>query len=831
MPSVVGFLLLGLMPGIAPAEPFFETDIRPILKIYCLDCHGASEKPSGGLDLRLVRFAKAGGKHGSSLKLGDPAGSLILERMRNGEMPPGEKKVPAEQIALMESWIRAGAPTKRSEPEKLEPGLGITWEERAYWFFQPLRRPETPGTPGKDRVRTPIDAFILKKLNESGSGFAPDADKGTLILRVALDLTGLPPTDAERKAFEADQSPDAYEKMVERYLASSSHGERWARHWLDVFGYADSDGDGTTDTPRPHAFRFRDYVIRSVESDKSLSRMFLEMLAGDELVSKPIGDLTAEQVDLLAATGFLRMGPDATAGGGEAILNIDQAIADSLKIVSSSLLGLSVGCAQCHDHKYDPVSQADYFRLRAIFDPAWNPKGWKVPAARVVSLTTRQQREIRAKVETEEKEAVGRREKRVRELVEEIFEREIAKLPESQRASVRSAYRSPAEKRTPEQKKLVAENPRLNISVGILDQFSPEASKEVKELDRAIQAIRSKKPVEEFVAGLVEDPGVRVETRIHYRGDPRQQLSEVQPADLSIASLEGKRSDFSQKDPSVSTTGRRLSWARHLFSGSHPLVGRVLANRIWLGHFGRGIVDTPGDFGKLGMAPSHPELLDWLATELAGAGWSAKAIHRDILKSTVYRQSAKAAGSEPYSRFPVKRLEAEALRDRILSATGELDLARFGPAVVTAEDGAGLANAVAKRRAIYLQVRRSKPETMLAAFDLPFSGVNCEKRQPATSAMQALVMMNGDFVRQSALAMADRVIKESGPNEAARIGRAVEIAYCREATNAERGLMAMFMSAQTDILKREGCKDDPARVVLSHLCQQLMASSEFLHAP
>ncbi len=826
--------LLQASPVAAPL--MFETDVRPILKVYCLDCHGAEDKLSGNLDLRLVRLAIKGGKHGPAIKLGNPTASSVIERMKSGEMPPGEKKVPEAQVALIERWIKAGAPTRRVEPERLDSGVGITVEERNYWFFKPLVRPAVPLVGPKDRVRTPIDAFVHKRLAAQGLGFAPDADKRTQIIRVALDLTGLPPTDKEIQAFLADSSNEAYEKMVDRYLESPAHGERWARHWLDVFGYADSDGDGTTDTQRPYAYRFRDYVIRSVDSDKPLDRMFLEMVAGDELLPRPLGDLGPAQVELLAATGFLRMGPDSTAAGGEAVLNADQAIADSLKIISASLLGVSVGCAQCHDHKYDPISHADYFRLRAVFNPAWNPAGWKAPGARVVSLMTQQQRQERTKIEAEEREASARREAKAREWIDRVFEQEVGKFPEAQRAPLRDAFKAAADKRTPDQKKLVDTNPKLAISAGVLYQYSPQAVEELKKLDDALAAIRSRKPVETFVAGLVEDPSVTIQTKIHHRGDPRQPTKPVVPGDLTIAAPEGNRFDIPDDDPAIPTTGRRLAWVRHLFKGSHPLTGRVLANRLWLGHFGRGIVDTPGEFGKLGLAPSHPELLDWMATQLASNGWSAKSMHRMILNSTVYRQASKTVqgpdrSNNLYSRFPVQRLEAEVIRDRMLSASGQLDASRFGPAVVTAEDAAGLLNSNSKRRAIYLEVRRSRPETMLSSFDAPGASVNCDRRSQATSAMQALVLMNGDFVRTQSVEMAKRVISEVGTDPSLRIFRAIGLGYCRPPVAEELAMLKKFMADQSELLKNEGFKGDANEAGLTNLCQQILTSNEFLYAP
>ena len=772
---------LGL--GQAAAQPAagsgplkFETHIRPILRVYCLDCHGGEEKLQGKLDLRQVRLMEKGGKGGPALIKAKAGGSLLVERMKAGEMPPGEKKVPAEQVALIERWISEGAQTLRPEPETIDPGIAITPEDRAWWAYQPLKAPNIPAATSADRVRSPIDALVLDSLRAKGLGFAPDADRRTLIRRVALDLTGLPPTQAEIKAFLADTSPDAYGKMVEGYLASPSYGERWARHWLDVFGYADSDGDGTNDTPRPHSYKFRDYVIRSIEKDKPLDRMFLEMLAGDELLPRPLKDPTPEQAELLAATLLLRLGPDATAAGGEQVIVADQVMADSLKIVSSSLLGLTVGCAQCHDHKYDPIPHADYFRLRALFAPAWNPTAWKAPGARVVSLMTEAQRQERARLEVQERELVARRDKKAKEWIDKVFEDEINKFPEKERQPLREAFKAPAEKRTADQKKLVESNPKLKISAGVLYQFNQKAVDELKVIDNELATVRAKKPVEDFVACLVEEPGVKVETRLHHRGDPRQPMGKpLAPADLSIAQPAGARADLIPEKTQAGTTGYRAAWVKALFSGRHPLVGRVLANRLWLHHFGRGIVESPADFGQLGRAPTHPALLDHLALELAGKGWSQKAMHRLILHSTVYRQASSAPADalkkDPanalYSRFPIHRLEAEAIRDRVLAASGSLDPTRFGPPVVTAEDPAGLVNATSHRRSLYLQVRRSRPETLLASFDAPVLSPNCDRRISSNAPTQALVLMNGDFMRAQSIQLAKRVRAEVSANREA----------------------------------------------------------------
>ena len=319
--------------------------------------------------------------------------------MKSGEMPPVGKKVPADQVAVIEKWIAAGAPALRDEPATLPPGLGITADERAYWFYQPLRRPSVPEIRNpKHAIRNEIDAFVLAKLREKGLDFNPEADRETLIRRATFDLTGLPPTQKEIAAFVDDQSSDAYEKLIDRLLASSAYGERWGRHWLDAAGYADSEGNGSTDTVRPYAWRYRDSVIRALNADKPLDRFVTEQLAGDELLPRPWTNLKPEQIELLAATGFLRTAPDGTPSGAT---DAEQVMTDTLKVVTSSLLGTSVGCAQCHDHRYDPIPQRDYYQLRAVFEPALDPGKWRKPAERLVSLYTDADRAKAAAVEAE----------------------------------------------------------------------------------------------------------------------------------------------------------------------------------------------------------------------------------------------------------------------------------------------------------------------------------------------------------------------------------------------------------------------------------------------
>ncbi len=844
--------------------PVFETEIRPILKAYCFDCHGGEEKIEANLDLRLKRFMERGGQSGRALVPGDAAKSLLLKRVKGGSMPPVGKKVPAEQVALLERWIAAGALTRRAEPMQLPPGIDLTPEERAYWFYQPIRRwaaPTLTASAAKARVRTPIDAFVLKKLQENGLTFAPEADRLTLIRRASFDLTGLPPSQAEIEAFLSDASEGAYERMLDRLLASPHYGERWGRHWLDVAGYADSDGNGSDDTPRAFAYKYRDYVIRSLNADKPFDQFITEQLAGDELVPRPWTNLKPEQIEKLTATGFLRTAVDAAGGGGDP-LTTNQVLADTIKIVSSSLLGLTVGCAQCHDHRYDPIKHTDYFRVRAILEPALNPKAWKSPGQRLVSLYTEAERARAAQVEAEAQNLQAAYNEKQTRMVEAAFEAELLKFPEDQRSRLRDAIKAPVDKRTAEQKQLVANNPKLLISPGVLYQYNQPAADELTRDMGVINAKRAERPVEEFVSVLTEEPGVVPVTHLFYRGDHRAPKQAIAPGDLTIAAPDGSRIDIPEKDPAIQTTGRRLAWAKHLMSGGHPLVGRVLANRVWLNHFGRGLVDTPGDFGKLGVKPTHPELLDWLASALAtgdggwndGPGavvsaeeaanpgnWRLKRFHKLIMTSTVYRQASAAdartrkidSDGSLYSRFPVRRLDAETLRDRILAVSGRLDRTLFGPPVPLVEDAVGQVAAKdnSPRRGLYLQARRSKPVSFLVAFDAPVMTVNCERRTSTNGAPQALMLMNSEFILVHAEQFAKRLQAEAPGDLPTQVRRGWEAAYNRPASPIELGGALDFLKRHRERTLSDP-KPDAAKADLSaltHLCQQLLSSNEFLY--
>src|SRR6266516_1747230 len=433
--ALVGGLLFASAPVIAAAPPTFEKNIRPILKAHCFECHGEDQKLKAGLDLRLRRLMLKGGDDGPVLVPGKPERSLLFKMVHSGEMPKRDKKLTREQLALIKQWIATGAQTARPEPADLGKGGGITEEERAFWSFQPVRQPKVPATKPKDRARTPVDAFLVDALAKQRLGFSPDAEKITLLRRACLDLTGLPPTPAEVEAFLADTAPDAYERLIDRLLDSPHYGERWGRHWLDTAGYADSDGYSDADPPRGYAYKYRDYVIRSFNADKPFDQFITEQLAGDELAGATQDNLQAALTDpqkreLLIATGFLRMGADGTAtpavADPDAVRN--QVVADTIKIVSTSLLGLSVGCAQCHDHRYDPIPQTDYYRLRAVIEPAYDWKNWRTPDQRLVSLYTEADRKQAAEVEAEAQKLAAERATKQRQYIDEALTKHLEKF-------------------------------------------------------------------------------------------------------------------------------------------------------------------------------------------------------------------------------------------------------------------------------------------------------------------------------------------------------------------------------------------------------------------
>lgn len=748
-------------------DVYFESDIRPILREYCLDCHGATDKLEGGLDLRLVRFMHMGGDSGPSLSANDPEQSMLWQRIAKNEMPPGEAKVSPEKKEKLRRWIAAGAPTLRPEPEQIGPGVPLTEEERAYWAYQPIQRPAV-SLRQNSLARTQLDTLIENAMPTELT-FSPDASRLTLIRRVYIDLLGLLPTAEQVRYWSENASDNWYEQMVEQVLQSPAYGERWARHWLDAAGYADSDGVTLADAERPWAWQYRDYVIRALNDDKPLDRFIVEQIAGDELAGSQQGDWTETQIECLTATGFLRMAADGTGSGDNSPESRNRTIADTLQIVGSTLLSSSLNCAQCHDHRYDPISHRDYFAVRAVFDPALDWQNWKTPNERLISLYTAADRQQATALEQEAQKIAEERNTKQNEYMKQALDKELMKYEEPLRSELRTAYETAADKRTDQQKMLLDKYPSVNISPGVLYQYLPDAAEDLKKFDARIAEVRAKKPQERFVQALVEPANHSIVTKLFHRGDFNQPTEEVKPGKLAVLVPEGEATAFPDDDTSIPTTGRRLAFARWLTQSDkpNPLLVRSLVNRIWMHHFGRGIVSTPGDFGRLGNTPSHPEVLQWLASELIDKQWSLKELHRVILTSTVYRQSSSrnSVGDavDPdnllYWRKPIQRLDAEVVRDAMLQTAGDLNRVMFGTPLPLIEDDAGQVSIDPSqpRRSIYAKWRRTQPVALLQTFDAPVMGVNCDVRPASTVPTQALMLMNGDFAIAQAQKLAQRI--------------------------------------------------------------------------
>jgi len=896
----------------ADEDVLFEHHIRPILKAHCFQCHGEGGETEGGLDLRLRRLIIAGGESGTAIVPEHSADSLLLERVRSGEMPPGkDKRLSNKDIQLLDKWINSGARTARGEPKDIGDGPLFTEEERSYWAFQPVVRPNIPQQTDTKRIRSPIDAFVLAKQSE----FAEDTDRERLIRRAYFDLVGLPPSPDAIDTFVKSGSDSAWELLIDELLASSHYGERWGQHWLDVAGYADSEGYTDEDRVRPNAWRYRDYVIQSINADKPFDVFVQEQLAGDEMVPPPHKNLSREDIEKLTATGFLRMAPDGTASGGiDKAAAQNQVIADTMQIVGTSLLGLTVNCAQCHDHRYDPIPTADYYRLRAIFEPAFNWKNWKTPAGRQISLYTDADKKQAAGIEAAAVAVDKQRQEKVDEYITRTLEEELQLVPESRREALRMAYRTAAKERDDDQKALLKEYPSvesissgslylydrrrderaakidaerkkkakqfieeagktagIKINEANLKEYAPEHAAELERLadeatelrnaksaddlkrfaDKAAE-IRATKPVEGFVRALAETPETLPATYVFYRGDHEQPKTEVAPGDLSILP---RTVEFPLNDADVPTSGRRLAFAKYVTSSTHPLFARVIVNRIWLHHFGRGLVNSPGDFGVLGSRPTHPELLDWLASEFIDSGFSMKHMHRLIMRSTAYRQVSAAgdvsSDAVDYVGFPMRRLESEIIRDAALSVSGLLNTKQFGEPVPVMQDPVGQI-VIGKenldgerkptdtvpmggeefRRSIYIQVRRTRTLAMFETFDTATLSPNCDKRTYSTATPQSLLMMNSDIALTFADAFAKRVLSEAGSEPSERITLAWRLAFGTRPSQVEvNDAMNFLTGLRTQLNQKEPnvTADETAANGFAVFCQALLSSNRFLY--
>ena len=836
-----------------------EREVTAIFQARCVRCHGGLAK-QGDLDLRTMAGRLKGGKSGPALVPGKPDDSLLLTRMIKGTMPPDKMakdlaiELPTDaETEKIKSWIAAGAPGFVPEPA---PTTAVVKEEdRKFWSFQPPVRPAVPTVKNAALVRNPIDAFLLDKLEAKNLKYSKETGRLTLMRRVYLDLIGILPTSAEIDAYLKDASPKAYEAMVDRLLASPHYGERWGQHWLDLAGYADSEGFGQDDGVRPYAWRYRDYVIRSLNADKPYTQFITEQIAGDELSAdwkKAKGTADLATIDRLAATGFLRTTPDPTNSNERGLIGERMNIvADEMEVLTSSVMGITVGCARCHNHKYDPIPQRDYYRLSAVLQAAYNPYEWKMPNQREYDLALDSERKevtaVNAPIEAE----IAKKQEQLDLLTEPlriaVIEERLKALPEADREALHAVALVKAANRDDAQKALVAKNPSVfRIPRNELaDKLAGETKATAKTLETEIQAARQNLKSKPHVRILTdnEEPSV---TYLQRRGDPVDYGESVEPGVPSVLQNAALK-PYQPTSPFPGASGRRLALARWLTQPNHPLTARVAVNQIWMRHFGRGIVSTVSNFGRSGNPPSHPELLDWLATEFEQSGWSMKALHRLIVTSTAYRQTSNLdealSAADPdnvlLSRMPLHRMDAETLYDSLLTAAGRFDATVFGqpsPVTITPDKevivkpgGAGF------RRSIYVVHQRQTPMSLLDAFDEPAMTPNCTERRRSNVATQALHMMNGSMTWELSRFMAGRVIDEAGPDVSKQVEAVYLRAYSRKPSAAEQKL---GVDAVAEFRKqwpaRLATDNDPAPrgeaagwLAMANYCHAILNSAEF----
>ena len=860
------------------AAALTQEDVLPILFTRCVVCHGGREQ-KGGLDLRTRRAMLKGGKSGPAIVPGKPDDSLLVKKIHDRDMPPpkllvdfGIRPVEAGEFEAIRGWIAAGAPQVKVVPDvattKTDPL--VSDKDRDFWSFRTPRKPAVPPVNDRKlaaRIANPIDSFLLRALAGKSLEYSPEANRLTLARRVAFDLTGLPPTWKEVEAFLGDRQPGAYARMVDRYLASSHYGERWGRHWLDLAGYADSEGKRSADPIRPHSWRYRDYVIRAFNADKPYDRFLMEQIAGDELADYAAAKtITPRLRDNLVATGFLRQAPDGT---GSDIVNTVverfEVVIDEIDVLGSAVLGLTIKCAQCHNHKYDPIPQRDYYRLVAVFQGAYDVYDWLKPSfvpgqtkskavGRVLPYLTaeeqQQHRVARAAVEKQIAAAEAALADRQAVLQKQYTEQRLAGLPEVLRDDLRKMLATPRGRRNAVQTYLAGKfEKRITTTLSALKKQDASFKKLTVTTSDRVKQLQAEMPVEPRIRALW-DRGEPSPTWLFRRGQYNKPGHRVGPGVPSV--LTDGRTPFATGPPwpGARSTGRRLALARWLVDPDHPLTARVIANRIWFHHFGRGLVETLSNFGNTGSRPSHPELLDWLARTLIEENWSIKQLHRLMINSSAYRQlSAIRPAAEHVDpenrllwRMPLKRMDAEVVRDSILAVAGRLHDSPFGPPdpVDVRPDGLVTSRETRNgwRRSIYIRQRRKHMPTILETFDLPQMIPNCVERPDSTVASQALHLFNDAMIRTLADAFADRVAREAGGEPYRQVERSYQLAFGRMPSDSEREIGLAALEELTRLWQRKpGGADQnnknnkrtpPAQRALATYCHTLLNSAGFL---
>ena len=845
----------------------FEREIQPLFKEHCIACHGG-QQPQSGLDLQTLGSTLRGGQHGPVVLEGFSDKSILFRQLVSGAMPPdgAGARMSSEEVKLIREWIDEGNfadyvdlgnPFDRAFSAAEAPP--VTSEDRQHWAFQKPLSVDPPKVRARDRLQTPIDVFIVGKLEERKLALSPPASRLTLLRRAYFDLWGLPPSPEQVAEFLSDLRPDAFERLVDSLLESPLYGQRWGRFWLDAAGYVDTSGkDFQADNPSlaPGMWRYRDYVIDAFNEDKPWNRFLTEQLAGDELHDwRNAERYTPEMLESLIATGYLRTVLDAT---NEDISDRPADRYDTLFAlidkVSRSALGLTLTCARCHSHKFDPIPQRDYYRFLSLLTGAYNPSSWIQPKNRLLYTVSNAEKERidehNESVDAEVEKLKARIEEVRRPYRQKILEEKLTQVPNAVRDDLREAVAAAAKNRTEVQKYLV-EKFGSSVEVSneeILGEVSTEDTDRLKRLNEDLQTWKGYRNELQQVQALWDGLGLPV-IRLLQRGSVESPGPVVNPGFLSILCKPG---DDCLAKPSPNrvgeTTGYRLALAEWLTDPRHPLTARVIVNRIWQHHFGTGIVATPDNFGRNGSVPSHPELLDWLAVDFVRHGWKAKRLHKMIISSAAYQQSSRRTDNPDHNRakledpenrllwrMPLRRLEAEALRDSILAIGGRLDRSLGGPPVELDSRPDGLQVAAARgaqRRSVYLLARRTWPSTFLGTFDFPNIDTTCTRRSPSATPLQSLTMMNSEFVFENAAAAAGRVmdLSATSPTDAKTIAEAAyRIVLAREPTDEEVDLARGHLEAQRLSYARANATHEEALAKsVQSLTHMLTSSNEFL---
>jgi mono/diheme cytochrome c family protein len=822
------------LPAAAAAEPVdYLRDVKPLLAKTCYACHGA-DKQRSGLRLDTAAAALEGGNSGPAVVPGKSGDSLLIKAVTAADgvsaMPPKEPRLTPQQVAILRAWIDAGAKAPAGE-------LAEAPKATTHWSFRPPLRPAPPAVKDGAWVRNPIDRFVLARLDRDGIRPSPEADRVTLIRRLSLDLIGLPPTPQEVDAFVADARPDAYERLVDRLLASPHYGERWGRWWLDLARYADSNGY-SIDAPRS-IWPYRDWVIAALNADVPFDRFTVEQLAGDMLPGA-----TQEQK---VATGFHRNTQINQEGGIDVEQFRVESVVDRVATTGAVWLGLTVGCCQCHDHKYDPLAQREYYQLFAFLNNADEPTmelGTPEELARL--------RDARARIDGVRKrlKALDPTSAPGEERWEKGLTTDLRKmLPDD----VQAILEVPENGRTAEQKERLSESYRTSDMarhvVAGLGNPSPlgvaanwHLGRTRYDLDRQHTALKKAAPPAVTTMVMQERKEPR-DTHVLRGGDFLRKGVKVSPGVPSVLHPLTPLSPGGRGVGGEGAAPTRLDLARWLVDPRNPLTARVTVNRLWQHYFGLGLVETDNDFGTQGTPPSHPELLDWLAVQFMASperqrgegAWSLKAMHRLIVTSATYRQSSKARPDlltlDPRNRLLARqsrvRLEAEVVRDVCLTSSGLLSRRVGGPSVFPPQpDGLYRFTQIDKnwkastgpdryRRGLYTYFWRSAPHPSLTVFDAPDASSTCTRRNRSNIPLQALTLLNDEAHVEFAQALAARVLREGPADDAGRLRHAFRLCLSREPTPRERQRLADLLARQERAGDRDAAWTTVARVLLN----------------